>query len=174
MLRFVECVLNSHEGRPHGTMARHGMRALNWAQRGPHLRVMGLQMGMEGFLPWAVCLQPRTEGSPLAGSAPSSTHGKIPTRGPRALNWARRGPHPRCVRPRKRTDESLFAGQASSSSHGGVPAIEPRILNRALCDPHLRRAVRPQLPRRGPHWRASPRQPPTEDHPWAAGSQPRT
>lgn len=111
------CALNSHEGRPHS-------RATRSQQRGPHLRAMGLQMGMKGFPPRAVCLHQLMEGSALAGSAPSSTQGKIPTRGLRALNWARRGPYPWCVRPRKRTDGSLLAGLASSPSHERVPTVE--------------------------------------------------
>ena len=172
------CALNSHEGRPHSRAVRSKLGT----ERSP-------LVGHE--------LSNGHGGVPTPGRVLSAAHTVVPTcgpctlnctrrgphsrtaclqahteRSPLALNWARRGPHLWCVRPRKRTDESLLAGQASSPSHGGVLTVEPRVLNRAGSGPHLRRAVRPQLPRRSPQWRAAPRQPRTEAHP--GGSQPRT
>lgn len=58
--------------------------------------------------------------SPVEGRVPSTPKKRVPTRGPRALNWAWRGSHPRAVCPQPRKKRSPFTGHAPSMAHRGV------------------------------------------------------
>ena len=84
-------------------------------QREPYSGAARPQLGTEGSTP-ASRAHPHLSrrGSPPAGHEPSTTNSRVPTRGPRALNYARLSPHPRPGRPHSYTDRSppASAGRA--------------------------------------------------------------
>ena len=87
-----------------------------------------------------------TQGSPLAGHTPSTTHRWVPTHGQGALILSQRGPHSPAGRLQPLTAGSPLAGlasspayrgvsslgdQARSTAHGGVPIRGTHTLNHA-------------------------------------------
>ena len=107
-------------------------------------------MGTEGSQPAG-----RTGRDPHSGTRVLKTHRWVPTRGQRALNWARSGPHAlenaqmgpysQTGWPHPHTEVSPHVGRAPSTPTKGVPTHEPRHLNRVRRKPHPR-ARGPQPP----------------------------
>ena len=124
----------------------------------PHPGAVHTQLRTQWSPPASTGPQLRTQWSPPMGCAPSIPTKGVPTRGPRALNWAQRGPHswamglqmgmegfpPRAVRLQLRTQWSPPVGRAPSTAHEGVPTRGQRAFKHTRKDPHSR-AAGPQL-----------------------------
>ena len=142
----------------HRWVPTRGPGVLTHTRRGPHPGAVHTQLRTQWSPPASTGPQLRTQWSPPMGCAPSIPTKGVPTRGPRALNWAQRGPHswamglqmgmegfpPRAVRLQLRTQWSPPVGRAPSTAHEGVPTRGQRAFKHTRKDPHSR-AAGPQL-----------------------------
>lgn len=105
-----------------------------------------------GGASWDGCPSLHTKSSLAEGRVPSTPKKQVATRGPRALNWAWRGSHPRAVYPQPRKERSPLAGRGAQlgiqgsrpvlrtprKTHRRIPARGPVILTGTYRGPHPR------------------------------------
>ena len=124
------------------------------ARREPLLRggVARAPTSCAGGAPRDGCPSLHTKSSPAEGRVPSTPRKQVATRGPRALNWAWRGSHPRAVYPQPRKERSPLTGlraqlgiqgsrpvlRTPRKTHRRVPARGPGILTGTYRGPHPR------------------------------------